>query len=426
MPVPDELSHDDVTGRRDREERPEGAGAQHIPIAPRFATVILTSALLSYLGITALNIAGTSLGPLPMGICLLCLVAIFVLQLQHSRPGADLVPPVRKRITLSVQALLTYLPVMVFESQWGAMAGFLAGSLLLLLPPRIAWPMYGAVGLSMLAPPAIDGRPLIDSIYLFQSTLLTGLVVYGLSRLAALVRQLHETKNELARMAVTKERLRISRNLHDLLGYSLSAITLKSELIHRLVLTQPQRAKAEIEDVLALSRQSLADVRRVSRGLRDMSLQSELASVTGLLEATDVKVSTEVRLDELGPEVNTVLAAVLREAITNMLRHSRATECSIEAVQDCGRVRLVVTNDGVAAVYRDTSQDSGAGLQNLAMRLRSVSGRLTIAHGSDGTFRLTAEAPVAFVPAPREAREDVFRRPRAEEPSTLPCTGPAA
>lgn len=286
--------------------------------------------------------------------------------------------------------------------------------------------MYGAVGLSMLAPPAIDGRPLIDSIYLFQSTLLTGLVVYGLSRLAALVRQLHETKNELARMAVTKERLRISRNLHDLLGYSLSAITLKSELIHRLVLTQPQRAKAEIEDVLALSRQSLADVRRVSRGLRDMSLQSELASVTGLLEATDVKVSTEVRLDELGPEVNTVLAAVLREAITNMLRHSRATECSIEAVQDCGRVRLVVTNDGVAAVYRDTSQDSGAGLQNLAMRLRSVSGRLTIAHGSDGTFRLTAEAPVAFVAAPgkRARRPSAGLGPRSRRRCRAPARPP--
>ncbi|MYV67500.1 sensor histidine kinase [Streptomyces sp. WAC08241] len=426
MPVPDEPSRDEGPDRGDREERPEGTAAQHVPIAPRFATAVLTSALLSYLGITALNIAGTDLDPLPMAICLLCLVAIFVLQLRHSRPGADQVAPLRKRVTLGAQALLTYLPVMAFESQWGAMAGFLAGSLLLLLPPRLAWPLYGAVGLSMLAPPAIDGRPLIDSLYLFQSTLLTGLVVYGLSRLASLVRQLHETKNELARMAVTKERLRISRNLHDLLGYSLSAITLKSELIHRLVLTHPQRAKVEIEEVLALSRQSLADVRRVSRGLRDMSLRSELFSVTGLLEATDVKVTTEVHLDELGPEVNTVLAAVLREAITNMLRHSRATTCSIEAVQDAERVRLVVTNDGAAPVYRDASQDSGAGLQNLAMRLRSVSGRLTVAHGGDGTFRLTAEAPVAFIPAPRQAGGGPGRRPRAEEASTLPWTGPAA
>ncbi|MEU2235242.1 sensor histidine kinase [Streptomyces vietnamensis] len=426
MPVPDELSHDEGTGGRDRKERPEGTAAQHNPIAPRFATIILTSALLSYLGITALNIAGAGLGPLPMAICLLFLIAIFALQLQHSRPGADQVSPLRKWVTLSAQALLTYLPVMLFDSQWGAMAGFLAGSLLLLLPSRLGWPLYGVVGLSMLAPPAIDGRPLIDSIYLFQSTLLTGLVVYGLSRLSSLVRQLHETKNELARMAVTKERLRISRNLHDLMGYSLSAITLKSELIHQLVLTQPQRARAEIEDVLSLSRQSLADVRRVSRGLRDMSLQSELASVTVLLEATDVQVTTEVRLDELDPEVNTVLAAVLREAITNMLRHSRATVCSIKAVQDTERVRLVVTNDGVTPVHRDTSQDSGAGLQNLALRLRSVSGRLTVAHGSDGTFQLTAEASVTSVPGPRAAGADTGRHPGAEEPSTLPWTSPAA
>ncbi|MER7765572.1 histidine kinase [Kitasatospora sp. NPDC096140] len=424
MQVPDELSHDDSS-------RPDGSGGQgtergqRTPPAPRFALLILTSALLSYLGITALNIAGTELAPVNMAVCLLFLVAIFCLQLKHSRPGAEQAPAAQKWTTLGIQALLTYLPMPVFNAQWGAMAGFLAGSLLLLLPPRAGWPLYGVVGLSMLVPPAIDERPLLDSIYLSQSTLLTGLVVYGLSRLAALVRQLHETQNELARLAVIQERLRISRNLHDLLGYSLSAITLKSELIHRLVLAQPQRAKAEVEDVLTLSRQSLADVRRVSRGLREMSLESELSSVVALLEATDVELTTSVRLGELGPQVNTVLAAVLREAITNLLRHSRAGRCSIEAVQNGGRVRLVVTNDGVDPDYRDTSQHSGAGLENLRMRLHSVSGRLTIAHGCDGTFRVVAEAPVSAVPGQREAAEDTEPW-ETGEPSALPHSGPAA
>ncbi|MFJ6619983.1 sensor histidine kinase [Kitasatospora sp. NPDC091335] len=236
---------------------------------------------------------------------------------------------------------------------------------------------------------------------------------------------MHETQNELARLAVIQERLRISRNLHDLLGYSLSAITLKSELIHRLVLAQPQRAKTEVEDVLALSRQSLADVRRVSRGLREMSLESELSSVVALLEATDVELTTSVRLGELGAQVNTVLAAVLREAITNLLRHSRAGRCSIEAVQNGGRVRLVVTNDGVDPDYRDTSQHSGAGLENLRMRLHSVSGRLTIAHGCDGTFQVIAEAPACTVPGQRDAARDTEPW-ESGEPSALPHSSPAA
>ncbi|WP_097235594.1 sensor histidine kinase [Streptomyces sp. 1331.2] len=424
MQVPDELSHDDSS-------RPDGGGGQgtergyRTPLAPRFALLILTSALLSYLGITALNIAGTDLSPAHMAICLILLIAIFLLQLKHSRPGAEQAPAARKWATLGVQALLTYLPVPLFDAQWGAMAGFLAGSLLLLLPPRLGWPLYGAVGLSMLVPPALDDRSLLDSLYLSQSTLLTGLVVYGLSRLTALVRQLHETQNELARLAVIQERLRISRNLHDLLGYSLSAITLKSELIHRLVLIQPQRAKTEVEDVLALSRQSLADVRRVSRGLREMSLESELSSVAGVLEATDVELTTTVRLGELGPQVNTVLAAVLREAVTNLLRHSRAGRCSIEAVQSGDRVRLTVTNDGVDPGYRDASQHSGAGLENLRMRVHSVSGWLTVAHLSDGTFQLTAEAPVSVAPEQREATEgpDTWE---PGQPSVLPHSGPAA
>ncbi|CAM5484941.1 sensor histidine kinase [Streptomyces pilosus] len=424
MPVPDELSQTEAR-RPQSSGRPRSGDAQHITLAPRLASAILTSALLCYLGITALNIAGTSLAALPKAISLLCLAAIFVLQLRHSRPGAEQAPIAHKSASLAAQTLLTYLPFLVYDSHWGAMAGFLSGSLLLLLPPRLAWPLYGAVGLSMLAPPAIEGRPAIDSLYLLQSTLLTGLVVYGLSRLSALVQQMHDTKNEMARMAVTKERLRISRNLHDLLGYSLSAITLKTELIHRLVLTHPERAKAEVEDVLGLARQSLADVRRVSRGLRDMSLRTELVSVTALLKDTDMKVTARVQLDELSPEVNAVMAAVLREAITNLLRHSRASHCSIEAVQRDGRVRLAVANDGVDPAHRDSSQHGGAGLENLRMRLHSVTGRLVVEHGQDGTFQLMAEAPVS-APCGRRGTTEEADLWEPEGTSSLPQSGPAA
>ncbi|MFC9653853.1 sensor histidine kinase [Streptomyces sp. NPDC056937] len=365
--------------------------------APQLARVILTIALLGYLSVTIINLMGVNHSTVSLTASLSGMLLIFLLQLRHSSPAARRAPTWQKSLTLGTQALLTYLPIVAFHSQWGAMAGFLAGSLLLLLPGRRAWFAYGAVGISMVIPPIVDRLPLREAFYLCQSTLLTGLVVYGLSRMSELVRALHDTRIELTRMAVTQERLRFARDLHDLLGYSLSAITLKSELIHRLVPTHPRRAMDEISEVLAISRQSLADVRTVASGLRGLSLEQELGSAQSLLAAADVRVRATIRLGKISQQVDTVLAAVLREAITNLLRHSRAGVCDIEAVQEGGWVRLSVLNDGVDPAYRDSSPHSGSGLGNLETRLRAVSGRLSVARGSDGTFRLMAEAPAHLI-----------------------------
>ncbi|WP_411128581.1 sensor histidine kinase [Streptomyces sp. x-19] len=375
-----------------------GGATNHTPDvpdlpAPQLARVILTVALLSYLSVTVLNLLGTDLPTPSLLTSLVCLALIFALQLRHSGAAVRWAPVQHRTLTLGVQALLTYLPIVVFHSQWGAMAGFLAGSLLLVLPGRWAWPAYGFVGLTMLIPPTLDGLSILETVYLAQSTLLTGLVVYGLTRMTELVQALHDTRSQLAGLAVARERLRFARDLHDLLGYSLSAITLKSELIHRLIPVQPRRAMEEVSEVLSISRQSLADVRAVSSGLRSMSLEQEMRSAQSVLEAADVEVRLEIRLGALGQEVDSVLAAVLREAVTNVLRHSRAGTCVLTAVQEEGRVRLSVSNDGVDPSYRDESPHSGRGLGNLRERLQSTHGTLTVTRGPGGTFGLVAEAP---------------------------------
>ncbi|MFJ9041578.1 sensor histidine kinase [Streptomyces sp. NPDC102406] len=361
--------------------------------APRLGRLVLLAALFCYFSITLLNILSSHASAAPVTAAVLCLFGIMALQLLHSRPGAHLVPARQKALTLFAQALLTYVPLLVFKTQWGSMAGFLAGSLLLLLPAPQAWLMYGVVGASMLAPPLLTGLPVVETFYYVQSTLLTGLVVYGLTRLADLIRVLHETRGELTRVAVTQERLRFARDLHDLLGYSLSAITLKGELIHRLLPAHPARARAEVEDVLTMSRQSLADVRSVASGYRDMSLQDEITSAQSVLSAADVRIDARVRLGELERELDTVLATVLREAVTNVLRHSRATYCEIAAEQSAGQVRLTIVNDGATSGYRDASPHSGSGLGNLQTRLGAVDGALTVEQRVDGTFRLMARAP---------------------------------
>ncbi|MFD1657789.1 sensor histidine kinase [Streptomyces caeni] len=361
--------------------------------APRLARTILIAALLGYALFTTTTVLSTGVSPTAKTAGVLLLLAVLALQFVHSAPGGSRALLPQKCLTLGIQTLLTYLPLVVFHAPWGTVSGYLAGSVLLLLPPPVAWPLYGITGLSMLTPPVLEGRPLIDGIHLAETSLLTGLVVYGLTRLTELITQLHAARGELARQAVATERQRFARDLHDLLGFSLSAITLKSELIHRLIPAHPARAMKEINEVLSIAGQSLADVRKVASGFRDMSLQQEIKTARSMLDAAGIDVRTEVRLGALSLQVDTALATTLREAVTNLLRHSDASRCSIRAVQQEGLVRLVVENDGVDPAYHDPSPHGGSGLGNLHARMTAVGGRLESGPGTDGTFRVLAEVP---------------------------------
>ncbi|MDI2128409.1 sensor histidine kinase [Yinghuangia seranimata] len=359
---------------------------------PRLAAAVVHAALLCYFLITTLNMLKGGPSATEVTVVLACMGAIYGIQLLHSAPHAARTSARRKTLTLGAQVLLTYLPLAAFGLYWGAMAGFLAGSILLLLPARWAWPLYGLVGMGFVIPPYLDGTELVHVIYMGQTTLLTGLVTFGLARLRQVILMLHETREELGRMAVTTERLRFARDLHDLLGYSLSAITLKGELVHRLIAKAPDRAAAEVGEILVISRQALADVRVVASGYRTLSLADEIRAARAGLAAAGMQVRGDVRPGPLDPDVDTVLATVLREAVTNILRHSSATYCRIDAVREGVRVRLTVTNDGVRPGYRDASPHGGSGLGNLELRLRAVGGSLTREDTSE-TFVLSAEAP---------------------------------
>ncbi|MFF0428462.1 sensor histidine kinase [Streptomyces sp. NPDC004520] len=368
---------------------------------------MLLAALACYLGITLLNILSLSLGAYGLARAVACLLLVFLLQLVHSSPNMSRARLRTRVLTLSAQGVLSYLPLVWFGAFWGAMAGFFAGSLLLLLRPAAGWTLYGLTALSMVVPGVVYDRDVVDTVYLVQTTALTGLVVYGLSRLTSLVDQLHKARADLARLAVSNEQLRFSRDLHDLLGYSLSAVTLKSELIRRLIPANPHRACEEVDEVLDISRQALADVRRVASGYREMSLLSELTSAESVLAAADVEVTVEVQdgIEGLGLVTSTVLATVLREGVTNLLRHSKASRCWISARVEDGTVRLAIVNDGLVGSQL-RSPHSGSGLGNLERRLEDIGGRLVAQRLPDASdtdlFRLTAETPLG--------------RARAEEP----------
>ncbi|MFD3536652.1 sensor histidine kinase [Streptomyces sp. NPDC058664] len=368
-------------------------------MATRTARGVLLAALGCYLGITFLHILSLSLGPYDLTRAVLCLTLVFLLQLVHSAPKISAARTRTKMLTLTAQGVLSYLPLVWFGVYWGAMAGFFAGSLLLVLRPAAGWTLYGLTALSMVVPGVLYDRGVIDTVYLAQTTALTGLVVYGLSRLTSLVDQLHRARADLARLAVSNEQLRFSRDLHDLLGYSLSAVTLKSELIRRLIPANPHRACEEVDEVLVISRQALADVRRVASGYREMSLGSELTSAESVLAAADVSVTVDAQdaIEGLGLMTSTVLATVLREGVTNLLRHSKASRCWISAGIEDDVVRLSIVNDGLVGSQL-RSPHSGSGLGNLERRLEDIGGRLTAQRLFDAAetdlFRLTAETPL--------------------------------
>ncbi|MDN3295374.1 histidine kinase [Streptomyces ficellus] len=346
---------------------------------------------------TVLNVIRTEPDTRRLAICLALVAAVFTVQFAISSPGARRWPMRRKLVVLCVQALLTFLPLAWFGTNWGSMEGPLAASLLLLLPPRFAWSCYGLLIASIPVYNVLAGATVDLVLYFTIAGTLTGLVIYGLTRLTDLVHEVHATREQMAQMAVTQERLRFARDLHDLLGYSLSAIALKGELIQRLVPGRPEQAAAETADLLRVARQALSDVRLVSSGYRDMSLREEAESAGTILAAADVRADVRVECGRLHPVVDTVLATALREGVTNILRHSRVQVCTIRALVDGETVRLTLVNDRPheeADTIRPAVRTGGSGLDNLRTRFAAIGGGLTAGLGEDGRYHLDVWAPL--------------------------------
>lgn len=172
-------------------------------------------------------------------------------------------------------------------------------------------------------------------------------MVYSLWRLPGVARQLQEAQRELARLAVVRERLRVARDIHDLLGFRLSVIIIKGELIDRLIGTDPAAARRHLAELSLVTEQALADVRSITGRPTEQSLSDELEAACAMLSAAGIDVRT-VLAGDLPRQADSVLAIVLREAVTNVVRHSNA-RCRIDTRTEDGVVRLRVTNDGPLA-----------------------------------------------------------------------------
>jgi two-component system, NarL family, sensor histidine kinase DesK len=224
------------------------------------------------------------------------------------------------------------------------------------------------------------------------SVLGTGAIVFGFSRLVRANHALREAQEERAALAVSEERSRFARDLHDLLGHSLSVIALKSELTSRLLPGSPERAAAEVNEIERVARGALREVREAVSGYRRPTLAVELAGARSALAAAGVSWNLDVGEGSLPEETEAVLAWTVREGVTNVMRHSQAEHCTVRVMADGEAATVVITDDGVGSNGAGTG--TGNGLRGLAERVHAAGGNLEAGPRPAGGFRLRVSIPV--------------------------------
>lgn len=316
----------------------------------------------------------------------------------EDRAGSDDAGAIPRVLAL---AALTVGLSAIGKADWSGLWCFVAAATGLRIDRRYAIPALfvlaaAAAGTEALSDP--DGGAIIS---LFLVTLGVGLLTGGFRRLRIVNLELGSARNEIGRLAVADERLRFARDLHDLLGHSLSVVALKSELASRLIEEHPEQAAEHVRDIEAVSRRALSEVREAVAGYRRPVLASELAGARSTLAAAGIEVDAAFApAVELPPDAEAVLAWAIREGATNVLRHSDARHVRISVAVGARDAELELTNDGCPQIGPSGDGDGdgdGTGLAGLAERVARVRGRMDAAPNAGGGFRLAVTVPLEAV-----------------------------
>jgi two-component system sensor histidine kinase DesK len=214
---------------------------------------------------------------------------------------------------------------------------------------------------------------------------LGALAVFGLRRAGQRANELQIAKEDMAKLAVQEERNRFARDLHDILGHSLTVITVKAELAGKLIEANPQRAATEVADVESLARAALADVRAAVAGYRELSLAGELVSAKAALQAAEIKPDLPTTVDEVPEQNRELFAWVVREGVTNVIRHSGAKRCTIRITAS----QIEVIDDGKGPTPGGGA--SGHGLVGIRERADQAEAGLQVGQAPGGGFRLAVK-----------------------------------
>jgi two-component system sensor histidine kinase DesK len=298
-------------------------------------------------------------------------------------------------VMLAVATTLT----VVDHAGWGFLFTYCAATVAMITPARFAFFAVLLCSVFAGATSLISGGA-GSALGYAAASLGIGLLMLAMRDLRMRNIELREARAELARLAVAEERERFARDLHDLLGHTLSVITLKAELAGRLLPARADQAAVEIADVERVARGALGEVRDAVSGYRRPRLDEELAGARVALAAAGIEASVERAAVSLDPAVEAVLAWAVREGATNVIRHSGASRCSLRIRAGDADAEVEVVDNGVGvgggagAGAGGRNGDGGHGLSGLADRARVLSGRVEAGSPPGGGFRLAVTVPV--------------------------------
>lgn len=316
--------------------------------------------------------------------------AVFVVGMGHD-------PRARRLAMLGVgvmAAMAVALPF-AYGDAWVGLSFYVAIALSVVLPRRQAIVGIGWVVVFIFVQVLLLGAAVPDAFLNAVAACGVGGLMLGFIHNRRLVRDLRLAQDEVARLAVAEERLRIARDLHDLLGHTLSLVALKSELARRLSDTDPKAAAREIADVEGVARKALTEVREAVTGYRRQGLAAELDGARSTLAAAGVESVVRSAGEPLPPAVDDLFAWAVREAVTNVVRHAKAQRCEIVVERDRRSARLRVADDGAGAAARVPGRAlQGSGLAGLAERAAAAGGSLRFGRRTVSGFELELRVPL--------------------------------
>jgi two-component system sensor histidine kinase DesK len=292
------------------------------------------------------------------------------------------------------------------QSSWGYLFCYCAACAAMVLPSTPGFAAVLAIAGITVGANAVTGGSLASGLGFAASVIGVGFLLMLLRDLRVRNSELSAARAQLANVAVAAERERFARDLHDLLGHSLSVIAIKAELAGRLLPDAPDRAAGEVADLETVARQALGEVRDAVSGYRQPTLAGELEGARVALSAAGIEVSFRGDPVSLDPAVEAVLAWTVREGATNVIRHSGARHCSVTVRADGPDAGVEVVDDGTGAGLfggSDGDRDGGGGmggggngLAGLRERAASLRGRIEAGAAPGGGYRLAVSVPVAM------------------------------
>lgn len=290
-------------------------------------------------------------------------------------------------ILLVLQVAVTVVAATTYGGQWYALYTLVALAMGALLTSRWTPLLIAALTAAIAGSVWVSGS--WDQAWgSALAVFLTGMGTYGFHRLFAVIAELDRTREELARTAVSQERLRFSRDLHDLLGHTLSVMVVKAEVVRRLIPRDPDQAAAHASDIESLGRQGLVEVRQAVNGYRGAALGHELERARTALAAAGITARISGAETGLPHDADSLLGWVVREGVTNVIRHSGARTCTIRVSVRDGAAHLDLLDDGPGA----EPAGDGRGIRGIRERIGAAGGIAEIGPRESG-FGIGVQIP---------------------------------